>query len=217
MPLDITHRLIQQYSEAHTSAPGDLLRQIDRSTHANVLMPRMLSGHLQGKLLSMISCMIKPSRILELGTYTGYSALCLAEGLASDGRLITIDANEELEQQVRSYFQSSPFANQIDYRIGKAATIIPQLIDMFDLVFIDADKENNTLYYDLLIDRVPLGGFILVDNVLWSGKVVEDKIDKDTLSIQQFNMKIQNDNRVDNLLLPIRDGIMLIQKVKAHV
>lgn len=214
MPLDITHPLIQQYSEGHTTAESDLLQRINRDTQAKVLMPRMLSGHLQGRLLAMISRMIKPTNILELGTYTGYSALCLAEGLSPHGKLITLDANEELEDTVRGYFNASPYANQLDYRIGKAADIIPQLTQPFDLVFIDADKENNGLYFDLLINRVTLGGFMLVDNVLWSGKVVEEKVDKDTKAILTFNDKIQADPRVENVLLPVRDGIMLMQKIK---
>jgi predicted O-methyltransferase YrrM len=214
MPLAITHPLIQQYAEQCTSAEGELLQKIDRDTHAHVLMPRMLSGQLQGRFLSMISRMIKPHTILELGTYTGYSALCLAEGLAQGGKLITLDANEELEDRVRAYFSQSPYGAKIDYRIGKAEAIIPGLQETFDLVFIDADKENNAKYFDLLINRVTLGGFILVDNVLWSGKVVEDKPDKDTRSILSFNEKIQNDDRVENVLLPLRDGLMLMQKVK---
>lgn len=214
MPLDITHPLIQHYSEEHTSQENTLLQRINRDTQAKVLMPRMLSGHLQGRFLSMISRMIKPTTILELGTYTGYSALCLAEGLTSTGKLITLDANEELEDTVRAYFKASPYATQLDYRIGKAADIIPQLTESFDLVFIDADKENNSLYFDLLINRVPLGGFIVVDNVLWSGKVVEEKIDKDTRAILAFNDKVQTDPRVENVLLPLRDGLMLMQKVK---
>lgn len=214
MPLAITHPLIQQYAEQCTSAEGELLQKIDRDTHAHVMMPRMLSGQLQGRFLSMISRMIKPRTLLELGTYTGYSALCLAEGLADGGKLITIDANEELEDRVRSYFRQSPYGAKIDYRIGKAEAIIPGLQETFDLVFIDADKENNAKYFDLLINRVTLGGFILVDNVLWSGKVVEDKPDKDTRSILSFNEKIQNDERVENVLLPLRDGLMLMQKVK---
>lgn len=214
MPLDITHPLIQQYAEAHTRAENSLLQQVNRDTQAKILMPRMLSGHLQGRFLSMISRMIKPTTILELGTYTGYSALCLAEGLLPNGKLITLDANEELEDTVRSYFNASPYAAQLDYRIGKAANIIPQLSESFDLVFIDADKENNSLYFDLLINRVPLGGFILVDNVLWSGKVVDEKMDKDTKFIIAFNDKVQADPRVENVLLPLRDGLMLMQKVK---
>lgn len=215
MPLDITHPLIQDYAEVHTSDENDLLKKINRHTHANVLMPRMLSGQLQGRFLAMISRMVKPKTILELGTYTGYSALCLAEGLQKNGKLITIDANEELEETVRGYFATSPYAKQFDYRIGKALDIIPQLSDdQFDLVFIDADKENNANYFDLLINRVTLGGFIIVDNVLWSGKVVETKADKDTRAILAFNDKVHADDRVENVLLPVRDGLMFMQKVK---
>jgi caffeoyl-CoA O-methyltransferase len=214
MPLDITHPLVQQYAERYTSTESALLQKINRETNAKVLMPRMLSGQLQGRFLAMVSRMIKPQTILELGTYTGYSALCLAEGLAKGGKLITIDANEELEDRVRSYFNDSEYRDAIDYHIGKAADIIPILKESFDLLFIDADKENNGKYFDLLINRVTLGGFILVDNVLWSGKVVEDKPDKDTRSILSFNEMIQQDERVENVLLPLRDGLMLMQKVK---
>lgn len=214
MPLDITHPLVQQYAERYTSTESELLQKINRDTHAKVLMPRMLSGQLQGRFLAMVSRMLKPQTILELGTYTGYSALCLAEGLAKGGKLITIDANEELEDSVRAYFNESGYGTSIDYRIGKAIEIIPTLKESFDLVFIDADKENNGKYFDLLINRVTLGGFLLVDNVLWSGKVVEDKIDKDTRSILSFNEMIQHDDRVENVLLPLRDGLMLMQKVK---
>lgn len=214
MPLDITHPLVQQYAERYTSTENELLQKINRDTHAKVLMPRMLSGQLQGRFLAMVSRMLKPQTILELGTYTGYSALCLAEGLAKGGKLITIDANEELEDSVRAYFNESGYGTSIDYLIGKAIEIIPTLKESFDLVFIDADKENNGKYFDLLINRVTLGGFLLVDNVLWSGKVVEDKIDKDTRSILSFNEMIQHDDRVENVLLPLRDGLMLMQKVK---
>lgn len=214
MPIPITHALIQEYAEAHTSVENELLQQINRSTHAHVLMPRMLSGHLQGRVLSMISRMIKPRNILEIGTYTGYSALCLAEGLATGGKLVTLDINEELEDRVRGYFAQSHYGHQIDYRIGNAVDIVPTLTESFDLVFIDADKENNATYFDLMINRLPLGSFVLIDNVLWSGKVVESTPDKDTRSILEFNKKVQQDSRVENVLLPIRDGLMLLQKVK---
>jgi caffeoyl-CoA O-methyltransferase len=213
MPLAITDLAIQHYAEAHTSAENSLLQQINRDTHAKVLMPRMLSGHLQGRVLSMISRMIKPKTILEIGTYTGYSALCLAEGLAPNGKIITLDVNEELEDRVRGYFEQSIYRQYIEYRIGHAAQIIPTLAHSFDLVFIDADKENNATYFDLLIHRLPLGAYMLIDNVLWSGKVLDDKPDKDTNAILAFNQKIQDDARVENVLLPIRDGLMLIQKI----
>jgi caffeoyl-CoA O-methyltransferase len=213
--MDITHPSIQKYSEDHTSPESELLKKINRDTHAKVMMPRMLSGHMQGRILSMISNMIRPSVILEIGTYTGYSALCLAEGLMSDGELITLDINEELENSVRTYFNASSFKDQIDYRIGNALEIIPSLTGNFDLVFIDADKENYTRYYDLVINRVPLGGYILADNVLWSGKVLDEKADKDTKAIKEFNSKIQEDSRVENILLPVRDGILVMRKVRS--
>ncbi|HNV28760.1 MAG TPA: O-methyltransferase, partial [Cyclobacteriaceae bacterium] len=171
---------IARYAAVHTSPESDLLKQISRDTHAQVMMPRMLSGHVQGRFLAMISQFIKPKYILEIGTYTGYSAICLAEGLAPDGKLITIDVNEELESRVRIYFQKADFESKVDYRIGDAAKIIPTLDVMFDLVFIDADKENYSLYYDLVFDKVKIGGAILADNVLWSGKVTQTKMDKDT-------------------------------------
>lgn len=213
--MDVIHPALQKYSEAHTTSESDLLKKINRETHANVMMPRMLSGHMQGRILSMISCMIRPSAILEIGTYTGYSALCLAEGLKPDGKLVTLDINEELESRVRNYFNESPFSGQIEYRIGNALEIIPALDMDFDLVFIDADKENYARYYDLVINRVPLGGFILADNVLWSGKVLDQKADKDTKAINEFNRKVQDDYRVENVLLPVRDGILIMRKIRS--
>lgn len=208
---------IAWYVEHHTSPESDLLKQISRDTHAQVLMPRMLSGHLQGRFLAMISQFIQPKYILEIGTYTGYSAICLAEGLASDGKLITIDVNEELENRVRGYFRKADLETKVDYRIGDAAKIIPTLDVMFDLVFIDADKENYSLYYDLVFDNVKIGGAILADNVLWSGKVTQTKTDKDTRALIEFNKKVNNDTRVEALLLPLRDGIMMLRKNKLTV
>lgn len=213
--MDITNPAIQKYSEDHTSPESELLKKVNRDTHANIMMPRMLSGHMQGRILSMISCMIRPSVILEIGTYTGYSALCMAEGLKPGGILITLDINEELESRVRNYFKNSPSDAQIDYRIGNALDIIPTLNTDFDLVFIDADKENYARYYDLVINRVPLGGYILADNVLWSGKVLDEKSDKDTRAIKEFNKKVQDDTRVENVLLPVRDGILVMRKVRS--
>lgn len=211
--MELLDKAILEYSEGVSSEESALLKKISRDTHANVLMPRMLSGHLQGRLLSMISKMCKPATILEIGTYTGYSALCLAEGLAENGKLITLDINEELENRVRHYFKESSFEHKIDYRIGDARKIIPELHLIFDLVFIDADKESYSTYFDLVIDRVPSGGYILADNVLWSGKVLDPKPDKDTRAIMTFNQKVRNDKRVENVLLPVRDGIMVMRKV----
>jgi caffeoyl-CoA O-methyltransferase len=205
---------INAYAEAHTSPETDLLSQLSRNTRAHIMAPRMLSGHIQGRFLSMVSHMLRPRHILEIGTYTGYSALCLAEGLPNDGQLITIDHNEELESFARSYWQKSPLKDKIDLRIGSAADIIPTLDETFELVFIDADKRNNALYYDLIFDKLRSGGIILADNVLWSGKVVDSvkHTDQDTASVLAFNQKIQDDPRVENVLLPLRDGIMMIRK-----
>lgn len=205
---------LDDYCCAHTSPESALLAQLNRDTHVNILQPRMLSGHFQGRVLSLLSKMIRPERILEIGTYTGYSALCLAEGLTATGKLITIDVNAQLEDFVRSYFEQSTFNNQIDYRIANAMELIPTLEEQFDIVFIDADKQNYINYYNMVIDKVKPGGYIFSDNVLWSGKVVqtEGKIDKDTKLLQDFNLLIQEDERVENVLLPIRDGIMIARK-----
>jgi caffeoyl-CoA O-methyltransferase len=211
--MDIIDSEIQRYAETHTSEESDLLKTINRETHAKILMPRMLSGHLQGRVLSMISRMIRPKNILEIGTYTGYSAICLAEGLQQGGKLITIDVNEELNDMVRDSFRKAGLEHSIDFRIGNALEIIPALTEKFDLVFIDADKENYSRYFDLVIDRVNLNGYILADNVLWSGKVIDAKPDKDTRAIVAFNEKVHQDKRVENVLLPIRDGIMLMRKI----
>jgi caffeoyl-CoA O-methyltransferase len=210
--MDFLSEELQRYVEAHTNSESALLQKISRETHLNVLRSRMLSGQVQGCFLAMISKIIRPKRILEIGTYTGYSAICLAEGLAAGGKLITIDINEELENRVRGYFDEARLTDAIDFRVGDARKIIPSLPEPFNLVFIDADKENYSLYFDLVVDKVAKGGVILADNVLWSGKVVEPDPDKDTRAILDFNQKIQNDNRVENLLLPLRDGIMMMIK-----
>ncbi|WP_394993630.1 O-methyltransferase [Emticicia sp.] len=205
---------IDEYCAEHTSPETEILAKLNRETHAKVLQARMLSGHLQGRFLAMLSQMIQPSNILEIGTYTGYSALCLAEGLKENGKLITLDINEELENFVRGFFKESPLNDKIDFRIGNALEMIPTLTQTFDLVFIDADKLNYTNYYDLVFEKVRQGGYIISDNVLWSGKVVDKtKNDKDTLAIRAFNHKLHNDIRVENILLPIRDGLMIVRKV----
>jgi predicted O-methyltransferase YrrM len=210
--MEILEPSLLNYAEEHTSPEDKLLSSVNRETNAKVMMPRMLSGHLQGKVLMMISHMVKPKTILEIGTYTGYSAICLAAGLQDGGKLITIDINEELENMVRNNFQQAGLGDKIEYRIGNALEIVPALDETFDLVFIDADKENYNKYYDLVFDKVTLGGFLLADNVLWSGKVLDAKPDKDTRAIKAFNKKVQDDPRVENVLLPIRDGIMLMRK-----
>jgi predicted O-methyltransferase YrrM len=205
---------LQKYVEDHSEPESELLRQINRETHLHVLKPRMLSGHLQGRVLSMLSHMISPKNILEIGTYTGYAALCMAEGMLPDGRLITIDNNEELAIRTKEYFSKSKYADQMDLRVGNALEVIPTLKEKWDLVFIDADKENYTNYFDLVIDQVNKGGFIIADNVLWSGKVFDQsKNDKDTEAIRAFNLKMHTDTRVQNVLFPIRDGLMILRKL----
>ena len=173
----------------------------------------MLSGHIQGLFLSFLSKLKKPNYILEIGTYTGYSAICLAEGLSDKGKLITIDPNEETNCFAKQVFKSSPYDSKIELIEGLSQEIIPSLNYMFDLVFIDADKQNYNLYFDLIIDKVNPGGIIIADNVLWSGKVLDKDQDIQTQYIHQFNIKVNSDKRVDNLLLPIRDGLMLMQKL----
>lgn len=205
---------IQQYAEEHTSPENPLLKQLNRETYSKMMMPRMLSGHMQGRILATFSHMLKPKNILEIGTYTGYSAICLAEGLAEGGKLTTIDINEELEDMVRQYFDRAGISDKVDFQIGNALDLIVNLKQMFDLVFIDADKANYSNYYDMIIDKVRQGGYIIADNVLWSGKVVEEgKKDKDTQALIEFNTKINNDGRVENVLMPVRDGLMVIRKL----
>ncbi len=200
--------LLLQYCEPES----ELLQRINRETNLKVLMPRMLSGHYQGRVLSMLSKLLNPKRILEVGTFTGYATLCLAEGLHPDGKLYTLDINVELEDMVRRNFADSPYEKQIVYQLGDAMQNIPQLDEVFDLVFIDADKKNNGSYYDLVIDKVRPGGLIIVDNVLWSGKVLSNQQDKDTRNIITFNDKIAKDPQVEKLILPVRDGLFVIRK-----
>lgn len=203
---------IEEYSRVFSGEPSALLQELDRETHAMILQPRMLSGHLQGRFLSFLAKVCRPTTILEIGTYTGYSALCLAEGLNSDGRLITIDINEELETFTRSFFDRSEYKNQIDYRIADAKDELTKIDGPFDLVFIDADKRNYALYYDLIIDKMSPGGVILVDNVLWSGKIVDEQArDKSTQALRDFNQKCLDDPRVDKMLLPLRDGLYMLR------
>jgi caffeoyl-CoA O-methyltransferase len=210
--MEFPHPDINRYAEQHSSPETDVLKRLNRETHLNALMPQMLSGHLQGNVLKMISRMLRPRRVLEIGTYTGYAAICLADGLVDDGKLITIDINEELRDMVLKHVTEAGLQNKINALVGNALEIIPTLTDTFDLVFIDADKINYANYYDLVIDKVRPGGFIIADNVLWSGKVLDDKKDKDTQAIDAFNKKVINDPRVETTLLAVRDGLMLIWK-----
>jgi caffeoyl-CoA O-methyltransferase len=205
---------LEQYILNHTEAESELLAELNRETQHKVLLPRMLSGHLQGKVLEMISKMIHPSYILELGTYTGYSAICLAHGLQENGVLHTIEINDELESFTKGFIQKSEFADKIKFHIGNATEIIPQLPDNIDLVFIDADKRQYLDYYKLVIEKTRPGGFILADNVLWSGKVIETSNLNDdyTKGILEFNDFVHQDERVENVILPVRDGIMMLRK-----
>lgn len=210
--MDISSEALQNYLEQHCEAEPELLQKINRETQLEVLMPRMLSGHFQGRVLSMLTKMMVPKRILEVGTFTGYATLCFAEGLTEDGKIITLDINEELEERVRAYFAASLYSSKIDYRIGNAVDLIPKIDEIFDIIFIDADKKNNGLYYDLVFDKLRPGGLIIVDNVLWSGKVVQKNADTDTSNILSFNDKILQDERVEKLILPVRDGLFIIRK-----
>lgn len=204
---------IQKYVEDHTQPESDLLQKINRETHLQVLRPRMLSGHLQGRVLSALSKMIRPKRILEIGTYTGYATICLAEGLTDDGRIWTIEINEELKGRVEQYYADAGIAGKVNFIIGHALEIIPTLKESWDLVFIDADKENYLSYYNMALPQVRPGGFIIADNVLWSGKVIDSKVDdNDTEQIRIFNYTVNKDPRVENTLFPIRDGLMILRK-----
>lgn len=205
---------LDRYVSDHTEKEPEYLQELNRKTHLEVLQPRMLSGHYQGRVLSMLSHMIQPKRILEIGTYTGYSALCLAEGLQEDGLVITIDVNEELEELVNSYIEKAGMRNQIMNLVGDALDIIPTLDGEFDLIFIDADKMNYINYYHLVFDKVKKGGYIIADNILWSGKVLEEyaQLDKATQLLMDYNKLIHEDDRVQEVLLPIRDGIMIARK-----
>ena len=212
--MDLFNNNLTSYLEQTCDKESDLLRLINRETYLKETMPQMLSGHYQGRLLSFLSKLVNPSRILEIGTFTGYATLCLAEGLAKGGLLHTIEINEELEPRLINYFKQSGADDKIILHIGEALKIIPTLNETFDLVFIDADKKNNHNYYELVLDKVRLGGLILIDNVLWKGKVLEQDPDKQTQSIIEMNHQIASDPRVEKVILPIRDGLFLIRKCK---
>ncbi|MDY7395697.1 O-methyltransferase [Aureibaculum sp. 2210JD6-5] len=213
--MDFLPQKIEDYAIAHSEDEPELLKQLNRETWQKVLVPRMLSGHFQGRVLAMLSKLVQPKSILEIGTYTGYSALCLAEGLAPNGKLHTIDHNEELLFLQKKYFDQSPYKNQIEQYTGNALKVIPNINESFDLVFIDADKSNYSNYFNLVIDKMHKGGIILSDNVLWSGKVTEklDPSDDDTKALIAYNKLLKDDTRVETVLLPIRDGLS-ISRVK---
>ena len=206
---------LENYANAHSTGLGEILDELERETHLKHLLPQMLSGPIQGQWLRMISFMLQPRQVLEIGTYTGYSAICLAQGIPEGGRLDTIDIDEELLTIQKKYFERAGLQNIVNQHIGQAMDIIPNIEGDFDLVFIDADKVNYSNYFDLVIDRVRAGGFIIADNVLWSGKVLdveEISNDKQTAALHAYNQKIHADQRVENLLLPIRDGLMIARK-----
>lgn len=207
---------LDQYVVAHSENEPELLTQLNRETYQKILQPRMLSGHYQGRILSMIAKLVSPKTILEIGTYTGYSALCLAEGMVSDGELHTIDVNEELVDFQRKYFDKSGYGDYIHQHLGNALEIIPKLDMSFDLVFIDADKENYPNYFNVIIDKLNPGGVILSDNVLWSGKVLDHAFKKDDVStpaLIEYNALLKNDKRVETVVFPIRDGLTISRKL----
>jgi caffeoyl-CoA O-methyltransferase len=203
---------LTEYAERFTSDESDVLRELREHCYAHYEDSSMLSGFVQGRILSMFSRMIKPLVVLEIGTYLGYSALCFAEGLANGGKVITLDVNEETNRVARSFVERTEYRDRIEFHLGNAVEIIPALPESFDLVFIDADKPNYSNYYNLVFDRVTPGGFIIADNVLWSGKVLEDEKDENTQALHDFNMMVLADDRVSNVLLPIRDGLMVVCK-----
>lgn len=214
--MEFIDQKILEYAESYSQKESQLLKELYIETHQKVLQPRMISGHLQGRLLSFLSQLIRPKNILEIGTYTGYATLCLAEGLAENGTLHTIELNEELIDFHQKYFQKSNFKNQIICHHEDAKALIPELDCFFDLVFMDADKANYSLYFDLVLPKLKPGGIIIADNVLWSGKVLEEKIpikDVETKGLKEFNEKVKSDKKVENLLLPIRDGLMICRKI----
>jgi len=205
-------RRLHDYCEAHSSAPPDYLGALERETHLKTLAPQMMSGALQGRLLALLSGLLQPRRVLEIGTFTGYGALCLAEGLAAGGELHTIEANPELAYLIRKHVSASPFAGAIHLHIGQAQEVIPQLAGDFDLVFMDAGKQDYPEYYDLVIDRLRPGGLLLADNVLWSGKVLDPGKDVDAQVLDGFNKQLRADARLEVVLLPLRDGLLTARR-----
>lgn len=210
-----TFNSIEEYIEHHSTRENDVLRQITHDTYLRILNPHMLSGHIQGRLLSMLSKMINPNYILEIGTYAGYSALCLAEGLTEDGKLITLEHNDEIEEDIIHNLSLSPLGKKIELMIGDAKELIPSLPQEFDLVFIDADKREYCAYLDLVFDRVKPGGWILADNTLWDGHIIDPAYSKDkqTLGLLAFNKQVAQDPRLEKVILPIRDGLTIIRKL----
>ena len=214
--MDIINNDIMAYAIRHTQDESELLKALNKETYQKILQPRMISGHFQGRFLSFIAKLIKPRTILEIGTYTGYATLCLAEGLTKDGIIHTIEINEELVDFQKKYFDQSEFKNQIFNHLGEAKNIIPELNLEFDLVFIDADKTNYPIYLEMVLSKLRKGGVLIADNVLWSGKVLEHQqksTDSETNSIKLFNKLVKKEKKLETLLLPIRDGLMVCRKI----
>jgi caffeoyl-CoA O-methyltransferase len=212
--MEFIEKELSDYCEKYTSSESELLMQLNRETHLKVVSPRMLSGQLQGRFLSFISKLYNPSLIVEIGTYTGYSALCLAEGLTDTGKLISIDVNEETSAFAESFISKTEYAHKIELVVADAKNYIPTINEPLDIVFIDADKKNYLAYYFLVIDKLKTGGLVIADNVLWSGKITMpvSEMDKETLALHQFNEFVEQDHRVENLLIPLRDGLMIVRK-----
>ena len=202
-----------EYAEKFTSDESDVLRELREHCYAHFADKSMLSGFVQGRILSMFSRMIRPKMVLEIGTYLGYSALCFAEGLADGGKVITLDIQEDSNRVARSFVERTVYKDRIEFHLGNAVEIIPTLPETFDLVFIDADKPNYSNYYNLVFDKVRPGGFIIADNVLWSGRVLDEEKDESTKALHKFNQKVLADERVSNVLLPVRDGLMVVYKL----
>jgi len=214
LEMNFIDKNIENYSLAFTEKESDLLKSLNRETNATVLNPRMLSGHLQGRFLSLLSNMIQPLNILEIGTYTGYSALCLSEGLRQEGYLHTVDINDEYASIAKKYFLKSKWKDNIKQHIGNALKILPNIDYSFQLAFIDADKENYIKYFKLIFNKIDVGGYIVADNVLWSGKVLNNNKDSDTKALHDYNKYVNSLENVRSFLLPIRDGLMITQKIK---
>ena len=206
--------LLNEYIESHTTPADEVLQELYRETNLHVMNPRMASGQVQGRFLQFICQMLRPKNVLEIGTFTGYSAICMARGIGNDAKVTTIEANEEYDDIIRKYFAKANVENKINLILGDAKNVIPALSGPFDLVFIDADKISYPTYYDLVVDKVSNGGFILADNVIWEGKVLNANTkERDTQAIIRFNQMVTDDSRVENVLLPVRDGLMMIRKI----
>ena len=212
--MDFLPENIQKYISDNSQSESLILKELNRYTNSKVILPRMLSGHVQGRFLSMISKLVSPKIIVEVGTYTGYSCLCLAEGLKKNGKIITIEKDEEFASIAKKFFNKSIYKEKISLLVGDATKVIGSVREKIDLAFIDADKLNYCKYYDMLFPKLKTGGLIIADNVLWSGKVTEEINDNETQSIKNFNIKIKNDSRVENLIVGIRDGIMICKKIR---